>query len=913
MQIGARIGAYEVIAKLGEGGMGEVYRARDTKLNREVAVKILPALPSSGAAPATSGRDERRIRFQREAELLASLNHPSIAAIYGLEDSTPTLALVLELVEGPTLADRIADRPLSLDESLTIAHQIADALDAAHDRGIIHRDLKPANIKVRPDGTVKVLDFGLAKLLDPEGAALRSGNVSLSPTLSVHATVAGVILGTAAYMSPEQARGRPVDRRADIWAFGCVLVEMLSGKRPFDGDDVAEIIGAVIHNQPAWNRLPATTPPHVRTVIERCLEKDIKNRVRDIGDVKLALGGAFHSTRTDAPAAAPARDTWSAARLAAIGTILMLAAIAATAALVTTFQRPAPAAVSRFAIVPTGADTITAITADRNVAISPDGLHIVYVGNNGTALYVRAIDRLETSALASPGAPRGPFISPDGQWIGFFDGRLKKVAMSGGPPVEISGIDGQRSGGTWGEDGTIVYATGNQKTGLWRVAAAGGEPQVLTTPNRDAGEQDHVFPEFLPGGRSLLFTIVPTTGSIDEAQVAALDLASGTFKVVLKGGSQASYVATGHLIYGAADSLRAVPFDLATLAVTGAPVPVISQAATTASGAAHFTLSRTGTLVYMPEGADESERTLVWMDRTGRIEPIGAPTRIYRRLRLSPDGTRLALEMAQEGESGLWTWDVARQTLTRLTFDGVATNPVWTPDSRSLLFSAAMGQSTRQLFRQSADGSGSAEPLTDSEQVLPSSVAADGRSVVLVNVQGGAHTDLELLSLDAAGTRQRLTQTPMDERNAEISPDGRWIAYEAGTQGASEIFVRPFPDLSTGQWQISTEGGRMPIWSRDGRELFYVTRVGGRDQSSNPATLMRVSVDAGRTWSSGRPEPLFEAPFLGDPGNSGRTYDIAPDGRRFVLIRPPRDADAAANARRLVVVQNWFAELAAVK
>jgi len=605
---GSRIGCYEITAEIGAGGMGIVYRARDTKLNRDVALKVLPDL---------FARDpERLARFQREAQVLASLNHPNIAAIYGLEEADGVRALVLELVEGPTLAECIEVGSLSpgtrervgvrgqglpLEDALPIAKQVAEALEAAHEHGIIHRDLKPANIKVRPDGTVKVLDFGLAKAFTGDAAV---GDASHSPTISLAATQAGVILGTAAYMSPEQAKGKPADKRADLWGFGCVLYEMLTGKRAFQGDDVSDTLARVLMKEPEWDALPPTTPPPIHKLLRRCLARDRQRRLSDAATVRLEIEDAQTTPAAEVIRAFPApQASMGRGALVPVLTLLVGPVVAGLAVWLAT--RPAPARVARLTITPPVTAPLTLDGITRDVAIAPDGTRLVYLGTNRGQLFVRALDQLVPVALSGLGAPFHPICSPDGQWIAFFDGNsaIKKVAATGGPAITLSPISGARRGASWGLDDMIVFATSDTSTGLLRVAAAGGEPEALTTPDRAQGEVDHLWPEMLPGGEAVLFTIT-TAGGIDQAQVAVLDLRTGARTVLMRGGSHAQYVASGHLVYAVAGTLRAVPFDLGRLAVVGPPVPVVEGVVTTPQGAADFSVATDGTLVYVPGDSD---------------------------------------------------------------------------------------------------------------------------------------------------------------------------------------------------------------------------------------------------------------------------------------------------------------------
>jgi serine/threonine-protein kinase len=529
---GVRLGCYEIAALVGAGGMGEVYRAHDTKLGRDVALKILPE--------SVAHDPERLARFEREAHMLAALNHQSIAHIYGFEDSTGVAALVMELVDGPTLADRIAKEPMPIDEALPIAKQIAEALEAAHDQGIIHRDLKPANIKVRADGTVKVLDFGLAKAIEPSVSS--SAGATMSPTLSIHATQAGIILGTAAYMAPGQARGKPIDKRADIWAFGCVLYEMLTGRRAFDGDDISTTLAAVLKTDPDWSVLPPAAPLSLRRLLSRCLQNDLRERLRDAGDARIAIEDMLSAGEDTAATAKVRRPPWW--RRVAIAAGALLAGSLGTLAIVSFVGRPTVARprVWRLQITPPSPAALTVNGLSRDLAISPDGSRVVYVGANGTTLFVRPLDQLESTALVRGGigAPRHPFVSPDGQWVGFFGGpfTLKKVALTGGPAVLVAQLDGAERGATWAADGMIIVAmTG--PTGLQRVSADGGAPVVLTRPDRAHGEAGHMWPEVLPGGQAVLYTVTATTGGLDAASIAVLDLRSGRSTTLLRGSSHA--------------------------------------------------------------------------------------------------------------------------------------------------------------------------------------------------------------------------------------------------------------------------------------------------------------------------------------------------------------------------------------
>jgi eukaryotic-like serine/threonine-protein kinase len=898
---GTRLGPYEIVAPLGAGGMGEVYRARDTKLDRDVAIKVLPELFVSDP--------ERVARFQREAKTLAALNHPHIGGIYGLEDADGVRALVLELVDGPTLADRIAQGPIPLDEALPIARQIAEALEAAHEQGIIHRDLKPANIKLRPDGTVKVLDFGLAKALEPASAV--SPIVTASPTITTPAMMTGIgmILGTAAYMSPEQAKGKLADKRSDIWAFGCVVYEMLTGTRPFDGDDVSDVLATVLKGEPDWSAIPREVPADVTAIIRKCLAKDRRHRIPDISVVRFLLN--------EPPSAPPAAATVvaasarSSARTGLIAAAIWIVSVAVAGGATWLLTRPTPLKVQpvRFSIVPPPTAPFNVQGFFRNLAISPDGANLVYVAASvsGAAgqLMIRPIDQLDAVPLRGIDNAGFPFVSPDGHWVGFFaggaNGELKKVAITGGPPITLCRFEGVARGASWGADDTIVFATSNVNTGLMSVPAGGGEPKVLTKPDVAHGELDHLFPAWLPDRRrSVLYTVI--NGSIDTATVAVLDLETGQSTTLIRGGSDAQYVRTGHLVYASAGTLRAVRFDPARRAVLSDPVPVVEQVTMLTTGAADFSISEQGTLAYVTGGpATGAARSLVWVNRQGRQEPIGAPPRTNAIPRLSPDGTRLALDIRDQ-QNDIWIWEFARKTLTRLTVDpGLDSFPVWTPDGRRIAFASGRAAGVPNLFWQAADGIGAVERLTTSfAPQVPNSFSPDGKTIIFTQVNVKTGSDLMQLHLDGSAKAEPLIQTDFTEAGGEISPDGGWIAYQSNESGQSEVYVRPFPKVDGGRWPISTGGGSWPAWSRNGRELFYV--------APNTA-MMAVPVQTSPRFSAGNPSKLFDGPRnLVQPS---RTYDVSPDGQRFLMIKDPTVGDQNTPSLPINVVVHWTEELKA--
>lgn len=922
---GTRLGAYEILSMLGSGGMGEVYRARDTRLRRDVAFKVLP--DQHRLDP------ESRARFEREALALAALNHPNIATVHGVEDAGDLQALVMELVEGETLADRLAvaalqtpasggvptrtagapRRPAALPiaEALSIARQIADALDAAHERGIVHRDLKPSNIKVRPDGTVKVLDFGLAKALEAD----RDGVTVTAVTVTL--TSGNVIMGTPCYMSPEQARGQHVDRRTDIWAFGCVVYELLTGRRAFDGSTSSDVIASVLDREPDYDALPPDTPPLVRRLLRRCLAKDPRRRLDSAAVARLEIEEALNPVAAnDFPTADVDRHARGARWVpwAAVGGIVLAAMVALTAWTVTRPPRvPAPV-VSRFGITLPQAQPLAFSFNDRDLALSADGTRLAYTAGDQAQLMVRAFDQLDAVPIAGIVNARAPFLSPDGRWIGFFDRldegtdtgpvvertALKRVATSGGPPMAISLLTRASRGASWGPDDSIVFATSDTSTGLLRVRGGGGELEVLTTPDPASGELDHYFPSLLPGARGVLFTIRGPGGR----QVAVLDLESGDRRTLIQSGSQAEYVDTGHLIYADGGALWAVRFDLSTLAVRGDPVPLVEQVLTL--GATAFTISPRGTLVYVPVAGDRL-RSLVWVTRQGAEEPIAAPSRAYLRARLSPDGKRAALQVAEQ-RNQIWTWDFARETLTSLIFDSGAhfLNPLWTPDGRHIVFGVSRNGSTADLYRRSADGTGIDERLTTTDRAQrTNAITPDGRYMVFEQMTPTAGYDFMRMSLEGAPQVEPLLQTPFDERDAAISPDGHWMAYESNSSGQAQVYVRPFPNVTAAVYQISRNGGRTPVWAPAGGELFFVNR----------ASIMAVPVQSTPTFSAGNPTKLFDAPsilldarFAGS--GSVRTYDVSRDGTRFLMIKENAvSSDHEAPPASMVVVQHWFQEL----
>ena len=871
-----RVGPFELQALLGAGGMGEVYRARDTRLGRDVAVKILP-----GAFKDDPGRVAR---FAREARVLASLNHPHIAALYGLEEADGISALVMELVEGDDLSRPTAWR---MDQAIAIAKQIAEALEAAHERGIIHRDLKPGNIRLRPDGTVKVLDFGLATALESSPDDVR--------ILAARQTRTGVLVGTPAYMSPEQARGESVGRHVDIWAFGVVVYELLTGVCPFARPTTAETLASILSEQPDYSRLPAETPQNVRRLIRRCCEKDLKRRLQHIGDARLELEEALTPPAADVPSRAPAAD-WRSQKALRIAVLVaaMVALAGASGFWLARRPVPVPAPVVRTTVP---ADTFISGT-DRDFVFTPGGRALAYIGSEARQIFVRPLDALQPVPILTTAAYiKGTFPSPDGRWFGYIENNfvLKKVPAAGGSPMTLLTMDGPSRGAAWGADDTILFATGATDTGLQRVAASGGPVTVLTRPNPQGGEADHVNPVWLPGGRHVLFTITAPQRGLDAAKVAVLDLATGAWRTLLEGGYDARYVEGGYLVYAAAGALWATRFDLERLETQGAPREMLRPVSVGTLGAvAEFDIATDGALAYSRGAITQGRRLPVWVDRSGRETPLQAPHSNYTHPRFSPDGRRLAL--VAYGDIYVWDWTRPWSTASRLTFDPrIDWYPVWTPDSRRILFGSWRAGGFSNLYSYDLE-TGSTERLTDSPDMqLPTAITRDGTTLIFHSFA----RSIQALRLPVRAAPVTLVETPVDERNGELSPDGRWLAYEgenALARGDLDVYVRSFPDVDRGLWQVSRGGGMYPMWARNGRELFYVTLDG---------TMVSVPVEAsGTTWKMGDPTPLFRHRYDIREGSLGRMFDVAPDGR-FLMIKNESSVDAA----HIVLVQNWVAEL----
>jgi serine/threonine protein kinase len=881
---GTKLGTYEVVAPIGAGGMGEVYQAHDTKLGRDVAIKVLPE--------AFAHDPDRLSRFQREAKMLAALNHPNIATIHGLEQSGGTSYLVMELVSGETLSERVnIDGAVPVEESLTIAKQIAEALEAAHEKSIIHRDLKPANVKLTPEGKVKVLDFGLAKAFAGDTSTEDMGN---SPTLSMAATMQGVIMGTAAYMSPEQAKGKPVTKATDIWALGCVLYELLSGHAAFEGDDITEILAAVVRAEPEWTLLPESTPQSIRLLLRRCLRKDRGQRFQDATDVRIEIEDALNSPATDGPTVPKLRrgTIWGWALVSGLA-CLIVAAIAGLA--VWNLKPTPPVTVSRsvFSLPPGQRFTNLGQPA---MALSPDGKQFVYVASAGGAqqLYLRSMDSFDAKPMQGTEGATTPFFSPDSQWIGFFAaGKLKKVSISGGATVTLCEVTDPR-GATWGLDDTIVLSP-TAAGGLSLVPAAGGTPQPLTTLDSKKGEGSHRWPEFLPGGRAVLFNVpkvnIPSAG----AQLALYVLKTGERRDLIQLGTHPRYAPSGHLVYLQGGTMMAVPFDPGRLQITGAAVPVVEGVLqSTITGAAQYSFADSGALIYIPEGNQTAPGDrLVWVDRKGTEQPIAAPAHNFVRPRVSPDGRRVAVGIAESGIQ-IWIFDLSRETLTRLTFEGSSNlDPAWTPDGKRVTFESGP---PGNIFWQPADGSGKAERLTTNEHAqVPNSWSSDGQVLAFTEITPTA-TGRDLWTLRLSDRKpQVFLQTQFNEGAPMFSPDGHWLAYGSDESGRPEIYVQPYPGPG-GKWQISAEGGTEPAWNHNGRELFY--RQGNK--------MMAAELTTQPSFSAGKPRMLFEGQYAVSTTLSSRNYDVSPDGQRFLMVKTVEQEQPTA---QINVVLNWFEEL----
>jgi eukaryotic-like serine/threonine-protein kinase len=879
---GSRLGPYEILARIGAGGMGEVYKARDARLDRIVAIKILP--------DHLADRVDLRERFDREARTIAGLNHPHICTLYDIGRQDGVEYLVMEYLEGETLAQRLAKGPLPLERVLQYAIEIADALDKAHHKGVTHRDLKPGNIMLTKTGTT-LLDFGLAKLR-------QEASLSELPTEQDALTAQGEIVGTLQYMAPEQLEGKEVDARTDIFAFGALVYEMATGKRAFGATSQASVIGAILKDDPPpISSLQPMTPPALDRVVKKCLAKEPEKRWQAASDVcdelKWIAEGGSQATLAPTAATKSIRGRWRGARLWGAA-FLLLAAM--TGIVIWNRKSSSPIhsiPVSRIAITLPPSQPLAGLELGSAVALSPDGTRLVYAARQGSVqqLYLRPLGGLEAQPM--PGTIGGiePFFSPDGQWLGFFaDGKLKKTAVSGGEAIGLGDAVDPR-GGSWGGQGMIIFAPTRAST-IQKISDAGGTPQPLTGLGKNEGS--HRWPEVLPGGGAVLFAGLYRGGNWDNAQISAQPVGSGERRDLIRGGTNPRYAASGHLVYAQGGTLMAVPFDAQRLAVSGSAVPVQEGVLqSTFTGAAQYSFSATGSLVYVPANVQATQRRLVWVSRSGAEQPVAAPARAYRGPRLSPDGQEVAV--AVEGqETQVWLYNLSRETLTRLTFQGGTNyNPLWTRDAKRIAFTSVSLDGG--LFWQLADGSGGLERLNEFAS-SPNSWSTDGQ--LLAYERGGTSTGREIWVL-RFGDRKRdsFLRTPFNEGAAEFSPDGRWLAYVSDESGRFEVYVQPYPGPG-GKWQISTEGGTEPAWNPKGRELFY--RSGDK--------MMAVEITTQPSLSAGKPKVLFAGQYQPSPNPvPNANYDISPDGQRFLMLKPSEQAQAAPT--QINVVLNWFEEL----
>ena len=886
---------YRLVDKVGEGGMGVVWRAIDTTLDRQVAIKVLPDVFINDP--------DRSARFDREAKVLASLNHANITTVHSVHHVDDVRFLVMEFAHGESLAARITRGRLPTDEVLVIARQIAEAIECAHESGVVHRDLKPANITVTDDNKVEVLDFGLAKALDVASSGVTSSDLSKSPTLASGHTAAGMILGTAAYMSPEQARGKSIDRRTDIWAFGCVLYEMLTARKAFDGETVTDVLAAVVTRDPDWSLIPAETPVRIRELLRRCLEKDPQRRLRDAGEIRIAIEDVMARPHSDPKIAATAAKPEKGRRRERRGRGLwIMLAIMAFIIILTIIDKagdaPTPTEQTRLSVALPPTDVLDGGSENLLLAISRDGRSIVYCARRDgiVRLFVRRLGDGEPTMLEGTDDAHSPFLSPDGKWIAFFsNSKLRKISVNGGPVFDICEVGADR-GGVWLDDGSLVVTT-HATLPLMRIASAGGTPQAATVLDTTQAERTHRWPDAIPGTDWVIFTVgsAQSPGNYEEATIAAANLKTGERRVLMKGASLARFCAPGYLVFSRQGALLAAPMDMDKPAITGPAVPVLDHVdREPSSGAVHFAVSRNGTLVFAPrvEGSDEAE--MVWVTYDGTTTRLPAAAREYNAPRISPDGREIVVTIGPTyGIGDIWRYDIARETLTRLSFDGKSLVAYWTPDGRSVVYQNE-DNSAFNLQRLLLDSdSGPHLICKRNAPIVMSTVTRDGN--VLFSPWGNAQADLMQVPL-AGGEPKVLLSEPGDQRDASISPDGGWMAYALRGLGSIEIYVRSFPPGSN-KIQVSVGGGRMPLWSPTRKELYWIS------QNSLFAASYEVT---GRSIVFGRARKLFDLPPGRGVEADVRPYDITPDGTRFLMTRIARPEFAR---RRVDVVLDFDRQL----
>ena len=872
IEAGQKLGPYEIIEPIGKGGMGEVYRARDTKLDRDVAIKVLPE--------EFANDDERLARFEREAKLLASLNHPNIASIYGFESG----ALVLELVEGPTLAERIKQGPIPIDEAIAIAKQVAGALEAGHEAGVIHRDLKPANIKVKEDGTVKVLDYGLAKALEGEASpGSADSELSHSPTLTRQGTQIGVILGTAAYMSPEQAKGKRVDKRTDIWAFGAVLYEMLTSQRAFGGEDVSDTLASVLRADINWAKLPEHTPASVRRVLRRSLARDVKERLHDIADARIDLLADDPTSET--------RSSASKSWFFPVGLIGALIGLA-VAALVLRGDTPKTNDTQRFVITPPSSEPPLQLA---NPAVSPDGRRIVYIGiqEDERRLYLRELAELGSRSLEGTDGAYSPFFSPDGLWVGFFaGGKLKKVSILGGVPIDICDVYAEGPGGSW-THGDTIWFSGNWISGFFEVSADGGEPVPVTTPDRQRGEIGHWWPDFLPDGKTAIFTVFTDEGS---HRIAALDLSTGTWEHLFPG-MQARYVSSGHIVFYRSGIYQVVAFDPSGGEARGSPIPALETTrgiSPTGDVDRHFDVSDTGTLVIVPGGASHPKSVLTWLALDGSVETVPFDSAAIRDFRLDPSGRRAAVTRIDGGIYNIWIYDLERGTEEKITRESNNFQPQWMQDGRRIVFTTAR-RGQYDILAKPSDALGAEEPVVTRDiDESSGAISRDDRWLAISEFRVGTSEDIAVLDLQNGSKPVPAAKTPFEETSPHFSRDSAWIAYHSNASGRQEIYVQLVTDATT-RVKVSSNGGSFPLWSPVDDELYYV--LGDE--------IMAVGYRVvGAEFRAGTPRALVELP----EGHLTSVWalDVSPDGKRFLLAV---DTGEDPSSTELHVTTNWYEEL----
>jgi len=873
--------------------MGVVYLGHDPRLARDVAIKALPDHLAEDP--------DRLARFEREARTLASLNHPNVAGIYGVEEQEGRKYLVLEYVEGETLAERLDRGALAVDEALEIAIRIAAGVEAAHDAGVIHRDLKPANVKITPAGDVKVLDFGLARL-DETGLS-SSGALSESPTLTsppagLTGTTPGVILGTAAYMSPEQARGRSVDRRSDVWSFGVLLYEMLTGASPFIGETATDSIGAILHKDVDLDRLPEATPEAARRALSRCLVRDRNQRYRDIGDVRIELERARSEPASVAAAARRgSRIAWAG--------VAILAGVAGWLGSSLLTPAPAPEGPLRLAIE-RGTEESRFDDAGPEFAISPDGSMMAFVAGGGEGgpaqLYLRSFEQFEATALSDTTNAAQPFFSPDGRWIAFFaDGKLKKVATSGGAAITLCDAGGTPRGGSWGEGGLIAF-TPHVTSGIRLVSEHGGESRELTTPKLEPPrERSHRWPHFLPGGEALLFTMQRQGDDFDEASIEAVSVADGERRAVHRGGSHPKYARSGHLVFGRGGTLFACRFDPKALAALSSPQPVLEGVSyELPNGGVEYSISDGGALLFSRGEASGFQTSLSWSDRSGEKTQVDPQTFFAESAALSPDGTRVALQIFTNASShDIWIFEIERAALSRLTFDeGEEMNPHWSPDGTRIAYASTSGGQPA-LYVVRTDGSEPPRLVTgDPEAVdFPASWSPDGARLAFHRISGASDQwDLWTVAVDEEGAEPTAyLASQFSEMYPAFSPDGNWMAYSSEETGRDEVYIRSYPS-ARGRWQVSIDGGTHPAWSPSGDEIFFWW--------ADAIYSASVAIE-GESVRVGRPERLFEH-RLAD-GFYHPQFSVSPDGERLLLLKVEQQDEGADPALSLIL--NWFTEL----